>query len=795
MEPIKLQLGEENHIYIEDIKHSRLFAEQYEQLRRKITEYIGRVEKDAETIEYSSRYDNNIFLINGERGAGKTSMLVSMHKHMQQEDNLFNRKFLCLQVIDPSSFSDNANILQIIIAELFKDFKNATKKETIGYEAKNEITSIFVQIKHALCVLESSSLASKMEDSDIESLTDLSHAVDLEELIKRLMAKILKELGKDKLLICIDDIDVNTTYAYEMLEQIRKYLILPKVVIMIAAKTKQLLEVVQQHYLKEFKMLLEKEMMTNRDIVEISNKYLLKLFPLEHRVDLNNAVAKFYQPIEVWDGGNKVASASSGDELIYKLIYQKTGLQYLLEEDGANYIVPTNLRAFRFLVKLLCDMDQGKKAFNIDTYQHYFISEWLPENLHTDEQQAIRVLLTYADLSKVNKQVIRYITKELYTIEFPPQIAVLTDEANVYSNVSLGDLMAVIIWAKSVNTSKSFARYIYAIKHAYTILFEKAYREMLQEESIQKKVRNYKTKDAPEYLNSYQRLVNGALLNSYTWDYLLSASAITENRLHRVISVNNAAAPNLSNIVGALILTGNRSKMVNEGEAYRKQVPTYYQQSIAKSTNQVIIDWFNILYSIPFWLEHFSRFGDDSLKESISNTMRETSKKDDVAIHRDLFGCSIHSVDLLERIYWHVRAKRKYLRAEQDKLKIYTKFLQTIQEVRLDDYIDDADDRLSLGAIIRIAKIFLEKEQEETIKILEDQTRPLPPIGYPEYDTIRGFKTAEQLKGRMRYINARKGYDPVWLDSQFDSLGITDEDVQTQDARILRDRLRQIGKR
>ena len=115
--------------------------------------------------------------------------------------------------------------------------------------------------------------------------------------------------------------------------------------------------------------------------------------------------------------------------------------------------------------------------------------------------------------------------------------------------------------------------------------------------------------------------------------------------------------------------------------------------------------------------------------------------------------------------------------------------------MRLDDYIDDADDRLSLGAIIRIAKIFLEKEQEETIKILEDQTRPLPPIGYPEYDTIRGFKTAEQLKGRMRYINARKGYDPVWLDSQFDSLGITDEDVQTQDARILRDRLRQIGKR
>lgn len=793
MEPIKIHLGEENHIYIEeDIMHSQLFVEQYEQLHRKIAEYIGRVENDAEATEYSSRNDNNIFLINGERGAGKTSMLVSMHSHMQKKDNVFGRKFLCLHVIDPSSFTNNANILQIIIAELFKAFKDATKDKTIGYETKNEITSIFVQIKHALCVLESPTLASKMDDSDIESLSDMSNAMDLEYLIIRLVTKMLLMLGKDKLLVFIDDLDVNTTHAYDMLEQIRKYLILPKVVILIAAKTKQLLEVVQQHYLNEFKSLLEKEMMTSRDIIEISTKYLLKLFPLEHRVDLNNAEGIFYQPIEVWDGEKKITSASNGDELIYKLIYQKTGLQYLLEQEGTNYIVPTNLRAFRFLVKLLCDMDQDKKLSNIDIYQHYFISEWLPENLHTDEQKNIQTLFTYSDLSKINKRIIHYITNGLNSIELPPQISILTDEANVYSNVSLGDLMAVILWAKSVNSSEPFARYIYAVKHAYTILFEKAFREMLQEESIQKKVNIYNAKDASMYLNSYQRLVNGALLNGYTWDYLLPASEITDNRLHRVISLNNTAVPVLSNMVGALVLTSNRTKMVNEGEAYRKQVPTYYQQSIAKGTNQVIIDWFNILYSIPFWLEHFSRFG-DSVKDSIINTMRETSQKDDVAIHRDLFGYSIHSVDLLERIYWHVREKRNYLRTETDKLKIYYKFLQTVQEVPVDDYIDDVDDRLCLETIVKLAKILLEQEQDVTFKILEEiQARVLPPIGYPELSTIRKYNTAEQLKGRMRYINTAKGYDPMWLDSQFDSLGITDEEVQNQDPRTIRNRLKRI---
>ena len=794
MKPITIQLGEENHIYIEkDIKRSQLFSEQYAQLIRKMTEYIGRVEKDTASSEYSSLNDNNIFLINGERGAGKTSMLVSMHRHMQQNGNEFDRKFLCMHVVDPSSFTNNANILQIIIAELFKVFKEATKDKKIGYEEKNEITGIFVQIKHSLCVLESPTLASKMEDSDIESLTDMSNAIDLEELIKKLVSKMLVVLEKDKLLVCIDDLDVNTTHAYDMLEQIRKYLILPKAVILIAAKTKQLLDVVQQHYLNEFKLLLGEDMMTSRDVAEISTKYLLKLFPLEHRVDLNNAVAMFYQPIEVWSGENKIASASSGDELIYKLIYQKTGLQYLLEEEGANYIVPTNLRAFRFLVKLLCDMDQDKKAFNIDTYQHYFISEWLPENLHTDEQQAIQVLLTYSDLSKINKQVIHYIANELYSIELPPQIAILTDEANVYSNVSLGDLMAVIIWAKSVNTSKSFARYIYAIKHAYTILFEKAYREMHQVIAIQKKVENYNTEMASEYLNSYQRLVNGALLNSYTWDYLLPASAIAENRLHRVVSVNNPNIPLFSSMVGALILTGNRSKMVNEGEAYRKQVPTYYQQSITKSTNQVIIDWFNILYAIPFWLEHFSRFGDENVKNSIMNTMRNASQQEDVNIHRDLFGCGIHSVDLLERIYWQIRANRKFLRSSQNKLEIYDKFLHTIENVRIDEYVDQIDDKEVLKKIVKYTRVLLEQDSEITYKILEEiPKKPLAPIGYPELSTIIGYTTAEQLKGRMRYINTAKGYDPVWLDGQFDSLGITDEDMQNQDPRTIRNRLKRI---
>lgn len=792
MEPIKIRLGEENHIYIEqDIKRSQLFAEQYEQLIRKMTEYIGRVEKETVSTEYSGRNDNNIFLINGERGAGKTSMLVSMHRHLQQEDNVFERKFLRLQVIDPSSFSDNANILQIIIAELFKTFKDATKDKTIGYEAKNEITKLFVQIKHALCVLESPTLASKMDDSDIESLADMSNAMQLEDLIELLVENMLGVTGKDMLFVCVDDLDLNTRHAYDMLEQIRKYLILPKIVILIAAKTKQLQDVVQQYNLCEYRQLIDKSILTNEDILEISNKYLLKLFPLEHRIDLNTVIEKFHQPIEVWDGDKNVASASNGDELIYKLIYQKTGLQYLLEKDGVNYIVPNNLRAYRFLVKMLCDMQDELKEENISAYQQYFLSEWVPEHLKSDERKDIYEILTDMDLKKINKKIVMSIDNKLLVADNHELIKVLVDISNVYTNVSLGDVMALIIWSKSINSSEQFARYIYAIKHAYTILLEKAYLDMQKEENIQKKINMYNNPEASEYMYDYQYLVGGALLNGYTWDYLLPLFNDTENRLHRTIAIHTNSIPNVPHLLKLLILVSNRSKMVNEGEAYRKQMPVYYTQPILRSTNDVIIDWFNILYTIPFCIEQISRFGGDDAKQHMMNILRKDGDSDEVII-RSFFEMCIHSVDFLERIYWHIRENRNYIRTGTAKLDIYKRLLKTIYEVEYEEYIF-SEEKDRLGQLLFVVHTMIDEEAETITKLIEEipQT-PTKPIGYPELSTIRLCQTAEQLKGRMRYINTAKGYDPVWLDSQFDSLGITDEEVQNQDPRTIRNRLKRI---
>lgn len=807
MTPIQIHLGEENRIFIEkDVLHSPLFAEQYEQLINKITEYFGHKDKSVEPNNYSSKNENNIFLINGERGAGKTSMLASIREYFGNSDaHGVQTKAFRLGIIDPSSFSNNANILQIIIAELFKEFKNIVKTERISYAVKNEITNIFVQIKHALCVLESVSLASKMDDSDIESLQDMSKAIELEYLISELIGKMLKTRDEQVLLVSIDDIDLNTTYAYEMLEQIRKYLILPNVVVIIAAKYNQLLDVVQQHNLREYGLLVSNGVMNTHDVLEMSNKYILKLFPLEHRINLNTAIHKFQQPIEVYENDKVVVSASNGDELIYKLIYQKTGLQFLLERDGVNYVVPNNLRAFRFLVKMLCDMDAVQKEFNINVYQHYFLSEWVIDNLPLKERTLIYELLEDSDVSKVNKKIILSIMNSMSEGNYPQNIPYpeIIDKANIYSNVSLGDVIAIMLWSKSVNSSEQHAKYMYAIKHAYTILMEKSYRAMLNQDSINKKIVVYNNSHADEYMNAYQRLIGGALLNGYSWDYLLPSANSSENRLHRRVTTDQALFSSIPDFIKCLIVTPYRSKEINEGEAYRKQMSIYYLQTIHKNTKDVIIDCFNFLYTIPFYMEQMSRFENGELTKwneyrntiEIYNRLTDKQNVDETKICMSFFKLCIHSMDLLERIYWQIRINRNFLRTTSDRLGIYKRLLFVIGKTPIDEYIEDSEKK-NFNNLIEIA-IGLLLQDSDTASIILEGVSNLPhrKIGFPELSTIANkCRTVAALKMRMRQINIWKGYSAEWIDSEIDKLGFTDEELQNLDPRTIRDRLKRIGR-
>ena len=59
--------------------------------------------------------------------------------------------------------------------------------------------------------------------------------------------------------MCIDDIDLNISQADEMAEQIRKYLVSPQIVILLAAKLEQLGTIKSLHYTQEYETLIKQK--------------------------------------------------------------------------------------------------------------------------------------------------------------------------------------------------------------------------------------------------------------------------------------------------------------------------------------------------------------------------------------------------------------------------------------------------------------------------------------------------------------------------------------------------------
>ena len=206
---------------------------------------------------------NNIIAFLGDRGSGKSSSMLSFLHGIKCIKNLNSSKgkpcsndnerssdysidsesknIFHLNVIDPSMLSSNKNILQIIIGQLFISFRkhvnnnNNTLLDKNSANLKKEIYASFDKVRECLQHIESDSSSL----SSVEDFISFSSAVTLRETIEELIRNYVKYFNNSKdgvLIIPIDDMDLNTEHAYHMLEQIRKYLMLPNVVVLLSAK-------------------------------------------------------------------------------------------------------------------------------------------------------------------------------------------------------------------------------------------------------------------------------------------------------------------------------------------------------------------------------------------------------------------------------------------------------------------------------------------------------------------------------------------------------------------------------
>lgn len=365
-EKLIINIGEAYRPVVEDYERAKesMFKPIYEKGRNLVKEICEAYDDKNSTNECNTNIENynNIIAFIGERGSGKTSSMLTFSDLLNDTEFLRNGlskkaydkdciefKFVQSDVIDPSQFDKNVNILEIILAGMFKIFKN--KADKIESTDRQKIIECFDNVYRNLKTLKKES--SNIYDGEVlEALIEMSASMEIKENLSKLIAVYLEKVENENneksiFVVKIDDIDLNTEHAHSMVEQLRKYLMLPRVIILMALKMDQLNDVVNQTHYKSLAALSRIKNINNK-VVDMTEKYLNKLFPIDHRLlmpepAIFSSSKKFQINIKI---ENNIISEEypSLDYGIRELIYKKTGLHFIKPDKNENPIVPSNLR-------------------------------------------------------------------------------------------------------------------------------------------------------------------------------------------------------------------------------------------------------------------------------------------------------------------------------------------------------------------------------------------------------------------------------------------------------------------
>lgn len=162
-----IKRGEEFKISVKDkIEKTDLFYDQYISAAKMLNDIVSYADKD--TLEWEhSEFENNIIAFCGERGEGKSSAMMSFSKAVYEHDNhpdvsifegldrIKNTYFAEPIVIDPSMLDDVHNVLDIILATLYKKFQDQYKEnnQSIDGYKREELLDRFQKVYQCISLI------------------------------------------------------------------------------------------------------------------------------------------------------------------------------------------------------------------------------------------------------------------------------------------------------------------------------------------------------------------------------------------------------------------------------------------------------------------------------------------------------------------------------------------------------------------------------------------------------------------------------------------------------------------
>jgi hypothetical protein len=287
---------------------------------------------DDSTSDSYGYYNNNIIAFCGNAGHDKEQAVTDFvnevyncSKHGDSSlgdisDKIENTFFAKPIVIDPFMFEDSDNIITVVLAEMFQRFKRVAESGIIERESsvgnatyqRQELLNIFDKTFRSMQTLSSKRDAHRERyydpedgymhygydsddyDSNLQKLSRLSNGASMQDNMKELVSRYLRYMDTDnssyrdcnrKLILVIDNLYSCDENVHKISEQIRKYLMLPNVIIVMALELEQFQMGIAENDYENFRRSLDRGDSGIHSMVNsMSSRYLEKLVPVSNRV-------------------------------------------------------------------------------------------------------------------------------------------------------------------------------------------------------------------------------------------------------------------------------------------------------------------------------------------------------------------------------------------------------------------------------------------------------------------------------------------------------------------------------
>lgn len=287
------------NIILEESGHARNFAREkliheyeYDQAIRFIDSLIP-----EENHKKADKYLHNTITIFGTRGSGKTSFLLSL-----KEAYAKHSKLKVLRIIDPTLIEEKGHVFLNVIASIREDVLDAfeeMKPEESIRESKRKWRESMMKLAAGLPSIDGMSKQNHDDWQDPEYVLDkglvsVESALNLGKYFDEFLRLSLEILGKTSFLLIFDDIDVDATKGWAVLETIRKYFTTSRLITVLSGDLKLYSLVIRQKKWSNFgsEILeyegqhLKKLPYFNGMVTELESQYLQKIMQPRYRIHL-----------------------------------------------------------------------------------------------------------------------------------------------------------------------------------------------------------------------------------------------------------------------------------------------------------------------------------------------------------------------------------------------------------------------------------------------------------------------------------------------------------------------------